>query len=115
MKRLNIKSGETDGIVWLELSGSLDTSTSEFLEKTFAELIERGKLKVVADLRELNFISSSGIGVLVGNCNELRERGGDLKLASPQPRVAKALELLNLLEIFDVFPSKEQAVASFRS
>src|SRR5512140_1688400 len=69
-------------VVVLELAGQLDAHTApefeRFLERTVRD--ER-KLQLVLDFEKLDYISSAGLGVLMGLIEEVRVGGGDIKLA----------------------------------
>jgi anti-sigma B factor antagonist len=68
---------------------------------------------VVVNLREVEHIDSGGIGVLIGLLISARNRGGDLKLVAPNRHVIDVLRRTNLLCVFKLYDSAEQAVAIF--
>jgi anti-anti-sigma factor len=68
---------------------------------------------VVLDISEVTRIDSSGMGLLVRFLSHVRSRGGDLRLAAPQPFFRRLLEMTKLSSIFRVYDSDEQAIVSF--
>jgi anti-sigma B factor antagonist len=78
-----------------------------------AELLPRAR-EVVIDLSELEVIDSAGLGELVVVHMWIRASGCSLKLAGANPRIRQLLELTNLLSVFDIHPTLDDAVRSFQ-
>jgi anti-sigma B factor antagonist len=78
-----------------------------------AELLPHAR-RVVVELSELEVIDSAGLGELVVVHMWIRASGCALKLAGANPRIRQLLELTNLLSVFDVHPTLEDALLSFR-
>jgi anti-sigma B factor antagonist len=72
-----------------------------------------GSPNIVVNLREVDYIDSGGIGVLVGLLVSARNRGGDLKLVAPSQHVGDVLRRTNLHTIFKLYAADEEAVAAF--
>ena len=85
-----------------------------------AALRERGRnilagtAKVVVNLNGVDYIDSGGLGILVGLLVSARNRGGELKLVSPEQRIKELLRRTSLDKIFRVYGNDEEAVAAFR-
>ena len=73
----------------------------------------RETLKIVVNLKEVDYIDSDGLGTLVGLLVSARNRGGELKLASLGKRVKDVLRRTNLDTIFTVYANNDEAVAAF--
>jgi anti-sigma B factor antagonist len=73
-----------------------------------------GTPKIVVNLKEVDYIDSEGLGMLVGLLVSARNRGGELMLASPRKHVKGALRRTNLDTIFRVYANSDEAVAAFR-
>lgn len=67
---------------------------------------------VVVDLSGVNFMDSSGIGVIVGALKRARERGGNLSLVGLQPRVRRIFEITGLLGALPFYATVDEAVAA---
>jgi len=87
----------------------LDTSLRGMLDG----LIQRGRVKLALDLRDVTYIDSAGVGFLVAKFVSVRRLGGDIKLANVPARVAHVLEITRLTRIFESFDSVEAAVRRF--
>lgn len=80
-------------VLILSADGGIDsTNADEFVTK-LAKLVEAGARKLVIDCSRLVYISSYGIAVLVRLHKKLAERGGDVKLAALESRVARLIDL----------------------
>jgi anti-sigma B factor antagonist len=113
MDRLIIEEEFTGDIVVLKLSGLIDSGTSQLLEDKFDELIADKNVRMVVDLKGVDYISSAGWGIFVGEIKGVRERNGDIKLAGMSPGVRDVFDLLEFNTLLQPFDSKEDAVAVF--
>jgi anti-sigma B factor antagonist len=113
---MKISQKQRDSVIILELSGKImggpDATT---LNDKLHSLIEAGSTKVVADLSKVNWMNSSGLGILISALTTIRNAGGDLKLAAVTERIQSLLMITKLLTIFDTFETVEEAVISFSS
>jgi anti-sigma B factor antagonist len=80
----------------LTVRGEVDLASAPKLAAAMTELIDRGYTHVAVDLGAVEFIDSSGLGVLVGSLRRLRDDGGDLVLCAASPPVTRILELTGL-------------------
>ncbi len=78
------------------------------------ELVEGGKKAVVIDLREVKFINSSGLGLLIGGMSALRNAGGALKIANASEKITTLIKITKLASLIESFPSIDEAIASFK-
>ena len=89
------------------LSGELDAATARDVRESLTELIATAPgTVVVLDLHELEFIDSTGLGLLVGAQKQARDVGRDLVLGSPRRPVYRALEVAGLVDLFDIRPNR---------
>jgi len=95
------------------LNGRLDAYNSNLVEDKFNELVDAGKLKIVADLAGVEYISSSGLRVMLSSLKKLNKLGGNLKLSSLQPYVLEVFEIAGFTQLFQIYDSEEEAVVSF--
>jgi len=111
MKMIESESG---GVVILELSGKImGGPDATLLNDKLHELIEAGKVKIVANLKGVNWMNSSGLGILIGGLTTMRNNGGDLKLANITDRIQSLLMITKLLTVFESFDTIDQAIESF--
>jgi anti-sigma B factor antagonist len=97
----------------IKIEGFLDTTTSQSLAKRLDELLDQEIYRIVIDLEAVDYISSPGWGILVGDIRRIRESGGDLKLAQMKPEVYEIYALLGLDSFIESYGSVEEACAQF--
>ena len=105
---LNTRS-EADRTV-LQVAGEVDVYTGTALRDRISDLLDAGAHHLIVDLGRVDFIDSTGLGVLVGALNRARELGGSLQLVCAQERVLKLLRITGLDQVFTVQPSVEAAL-----
>ena len=102
----------TEGdVTILELSGSLDVSCAPQLKDILQSLILERKY-ILVDLSKVDFIDSSGLGILVKAYQLSRE--GQIQLANPQSAVRKVFNTTGADSIFSIHNSVEEALESFK-
>ena len=99
----------------ISVRGFVDTTTSGELEESLKRLLKQGQYSIVVDLGGVNYISSAGWGIFISEIKEIRENGGDLKLAAMIGEVYEVFELLEFQTILESFDSIDEAVKSFGS
>jgi len=103
-----------EGIVILGLQGRLIVGDSvSKLRETVNQQIAAGSTKVVLNLRDVDYIDSTGLGGMVICLTTLQKAGGGLKLVHVNRRNMELLELTNLTKIFGIFEDEQNAVNSF--
>ena len=93
-----------------QLSGDLDTKGALVVEDLIEQLLEDNWLKVILDFNKVTFVSSAGVGVLLGLVSTLREKGGDVFFINLTPKVKSVFGLLNLDDYFKVLDANEAIV-----
>jgi anti-sigma B factor antagonist len=111
---MDIKTELTEGITVLFVrEDRLDANNSEELKMELRRLFESGAKDVVIDLKEVLFIDSSGLGVLVSGYKNASVMHGSLKLSNLQFQVKSMFELTRLHRVFDIFTTVDDALQSF--
>ncbi len=96
----------------VKLAGRLDITQSDEVESALTKDIQSGEGDMIINLGQISYISSSGIRVFVGMVRELGRQGRKLKLCNITPPVKKVFDVVELLDLFDVYENEDQAVAS---
>jgi anti-sigma B factor antagonist len=109
---LGLDVSERGTLAVLALRGEVDVSTAPRLRQGLVELATEGRASVVVDLSGVEFLDSTGLGVLVSGLRRFRLLGGDLMLAGAQPRILRVLEITRLDRAFDVYDSVDAAAAA---
>lgn len=105
-----------DDVVVLELTGKImGGPDATVLNDKVHELIEQGRTQVIADLGQVDWMNSSGLGILIGGLTTMRNNDGDIKLAKATDRIKSLLMITKLLTVFETFDTLEEAVKSYQS
>jgi anti-sigma B factor antagonist len=86
----------------LAVAGELDVATGLQVKRSVAELLGTGARAVVIDLRETEFVDSTGMGALLWAARRLRAAGGELRIVNVEPVVARTFELAHLDELIAI-------------
>lgn len=97
----------------LDLCGELDAHTASELEAAIQKCRDDGRNAIVINGAELQYISSAGLGVFMAYIEELREEGGDIKIAALQPKVYNVFDLLGFPMLFDITDTEAEALQLF--
>ena len=92
--------------------GEVDLYTAPRLKERLADLAGRGRSHLVVDLTSVEFMDSTGLGVLIGALKRCKESGGSLALVAPREPVMKVLAITGLDKVFPVHDSVEDATTS---
>ncbi len=112
---MKVKAWEKDGVAILEPKGKLmgGVDTGELDEKLYA-LMGRGVKKVVIDLKETDWINSSGLSILIHHWKKFQDGGGHLRLANLTGKIEKILIISKLMSVFETYDTLDDAIASFK-
>ncbi|MCX7737072.1 MAG: STAS domain-containing protein [Candidatus Kapabacteria bacterium] len=113
--KFNVSQNEIDGINILSLSGFLDAHTAPILEDKISNIIKNGNNKILINFSDLDYISSAGLGVFMAFIEELRQSGGDIKMAAMKPKVFTIFDLLGFPLLFDIEKTEQEALLKFKS
>jgi anti-sigma B factor antagonist len=94
----------------LRASGEIDIYTAPQLREYVIKLVAEGVRYIVADLREVDFLDSTGLGALVGSLKRLRERDGSLTLVTAADRILTIFRLTGLGRVFTLHSSVPDAI-----
>jgi len=92
------------------LMGGPDATT---LNSKLHELVDAGTKQVVLDMKGVEFMNSSGLGLLIGGASLMRNAGGALKLADASAKITALIKITRLGPVFESFTSVDDAVHSF--
>jgi len=98
----------------LKITGFMDMSEVIHFKQYLDRLIMGGKTQIVLDFSELEYISSAGLGVLIGRTREIRRQNGDLKIGGCSSRVYGIFKVIGLTDVFDVAKDVFTAIKKFK-
>src|SRR2546423_11407517 len=101
------KQGETNVV---SLRGEIDVYTAPRLRQALIDLVEGGAKDIVVDMDRVDFLDSTGLGVLVGGLKRVKSNEGEMKLVVTQDRIMKIFDITGLAKGFPVFGSLEEAL-----
>lgn len=95
------------------LHGELDLVSAESVRESIdTELEAYARIKnLVIDLAEVDFIDSSGLGMLLGRYRQVHKRGGKLVMIGPKPQVRRVLEMAGMTKIMGIVQTRQEALA----
>ncbi len=106
-------SSRTDGDkTVVEVGGEIDVYTAPKLRERIVELVESGSYNLVIDMERVEFLDSTGLGVLVGGLKRVRAHDGSLRLVCTQDRILKIFRITGLTKVFPIHDSVDDAVAA---
>ncbi|MDE2995372.1 MAG: STAS domain-containing protein [Bacteroidota bacterium] len=97
----------------LDLQGELDAHTAAELEAAIQKCQKDNRIHILVNGANLMYISSAGLGVFMAYIEEVREVGGDIKIAALQPKVYNVFDLLGFPMLFDILEDELSAVQKF--
>jgi anti-sigma B factor antagonist len=105
---------EIDGVVVLEPKGKImGGPDATMLHDMLHDFIAQNKRKVVIDLSKVEWMNSTGLGILISGLTTLRNNGGELKLAGITEKIESLLTITKLITVFENYDSVEEAAKSF--
>ena len=113
MKHFYIRSKVDDQVAVLYPKGHLDAHNVERFEKEIVKLVTNNIVKIVVNCKDLNYISSAGMGIIMGYLDEIREKEGDIKLCSVNDRVYEIFDLVGFTDIYDFVENEQSALNKF--
>jgi anti-sigma B factor antagonist len=106
------KTGKVD---ILFLTGRLDAYAANDVEKKMNAVTEKAPVSLVVCMEKLEYISSSGLRVLLACLKKARKQQGDIRLACMQTYVKEVFDVAGFTQLFKVFDKEDEAVNSFNN
>ena len=110
---IDITSRDEGDIKVVDIEGKLNTGASPEAEEYINELIDGGATKILLNLEELDFISSTGLRVILATGKKLSEIGGKLVLCSPNHTVSDVFRMSGFNQMFSVLDTEDEALKKF--
>ena len=109
---LRLATTDESGITVLAAHGEVDVSTAPQLRQAIIEEASAGPGPLVIDLSDVDFLDSTGLGVLVSGLKRFRTMGTDVILVIASNRIAKVFEITGLTQVFRIHGTREAAIAA---
>jgi len=109
---LSLDTREVDGRSVVAVGGEIDVYTAPRLRDRISEVVADGSHDLLIDMEKVEFLDSTGLGVLVGALKKTRAHGGSLELVCNNDRLLKIFKITGLAKVFTIHPSVEDALRS---
>jgi len=91
------------------VGGEIDVYTAPKLREQLIDLVSSGNYHLIVDMEGVDFLDSTGLGVLVGGLKRVRAHEGSLRLVCTQERILKIFRITGLTKVFPIHSSVEEA------
>ena len=108
---LTLTTREADGKTIVAVGGEIDVYTAPKLRDKITELVGQGSYHLVVDMQQVEFLDSTGLGVLVGGLKKVRAHSGSLQLVCNQDRLLKIFRITGLAKVFVIHETTDAAFA----
>ena len=109
---LTLETRDVDGRTIVSVGGEIDVYTAPKLRDKITELVGEGHHDLVIDMEGVDFLDSTGLGVLVGGLKKVRAHDGSLELICTQDRLLKIFRITGLAKVFVIHDSADGALAA---
>ena len=92
------------------VGGEIDVYTAPKLREQLIDLVSSGQYHLVVDMEGVEFLDSTGLGVLVGGLKRVRTHDGSLSLVCTQERLLKIFRITGLTKVFEIHPDVASAI-----
>ena len=110
---MDISVRETSGVSVMDFTGNLDTNTSPAAESVVNQLLEGGSAKIIFNFMNLNYISSSGLRILLSTAKKMKTSGGKMMVCNLNDTVQEVFDISGFAAILDLASNEEEALAAF--
>ncbi|MEA2051332.1 MAG: STAS domain-containing protein [Euryarchaeota archaeon] len=111
---MKLEEKRDGNVAILTLKGRLDAYSSNELERSISALIDDGSVRLIVNFDGVDYISSSGLRVMLASQKRLKKEEGDLKLACLKPYVKEVFDIAGFIQLFAIYEQEEEAVNSSR-
>lgn len=112
---MEVTKHENGQVTVINLKGRLDLASGAGLKDEVKALMGNEKTLIHMNLKDVDFINSSGLGVLVSIMKEVRLQKGRLTLSNLASYVQEIFEITQLSHIFEIYTTEEEAVSSYQT
>ncbi len=101
-----------DGVEVVDVEGELDICTAPRLRALLTDLADKDSCQLIINMDRVEYLDSTGLGVLVGGAKRVRARDGSLDLACPRERILKIFQITGMTKVFGIHQTVDQAIAA---
>lgn len=115
MPDLTVQSRRVGDVTVVTPQGFINAHTVREFEQALSEAVEDGNDKILINGSELAYIASAGLGVIMGVIEDVRSKGGDIRLAELNDTVRNIFEVLGFNHLCQVLNSEQEGVESYQA
>ncbi len=112
MENFSVTSEGRGDVLVVSVNGRVDSVTAATLDAELGKLAHEHK-KIALNLKHVAYLSSAGVRAIVRTLQQAKKSGGGVRLASIPSHVADVLETVGMMQMLEVFPTVDEAVAGF--
>ena len=112
---LKLDHHNKDGIEIVDVEGEIDVYTAPRLRELLIDLVNNSHYQLVVNMEKVEFLDSTGLGVLVGGLKRVRAHDGSLDLVCTQERILKIFRITGLTKVFGIHDTVDEAIANRKS
>ncbi len=109
---LSIEVREVGGVAVVLPAGFINAHTVREFEQALEGLVAKGQYRILLNCQNLSYISSAGLGAIMGLIETVRENEGDILLSNLQENVFAIFDTLGFTQLYRVFKDQEEALAA---
>lgn len=109
---LTVTSRQEGARTVITVNGEIDVYTAPSLRERLNELVSAGQYDLVVDMGGVEFLDSTGLGVLVGGLKRVRSHEGTLRLVCAQEKILKVFRITGLTKVFPIHATLEEALVA---
>lgn len=95
----------------VDVKGEVDVYTAPKLREKIVDLVTQGSHEIIVNLEGVEFLDSTGLGVLVGGLKRVKSHDGTMALVCTKPKILKVFSITGLSKVFPIFDTVQEAVA----
>ena len=112
MADLSIAVRQVGEVAVILPAGFINAHTVREFEEALEGLVQEGRYLILLNCKDLNYISSAGLGAIMGLIETVRENGGDILLSNLQDNVFAIFDTLGFTQLYRVFGDEDMALAA---
>lgn len=109
---LSLQTRQSGEVTVLAVTGEIDVYTAPKLRDRVAQLVSEGHHHLLVDMEGVDFLDSTGLGVLVGGLKKVRSQDGSMEIVCTQDRLLKIFRITGLAKVFTIHDSADAALTS---
>ncbi len=109
---LSLETTREGDVTIVAVGGEIDVYTAPKLRDKITELVGENTFDIMVDMEHVEFLDSTGLGVLVGGLKKVRAQGGSMEIICNQDRLLKIFRITGLAKVFTIHESQSAALAA---